>query len=480
MKAPQPRMNAAITSRPVQALIVEDDPTMLATYEVLIEQHKAQAHFCSRIADAEQVIARQRFALAIVDLNLPDGSGLAVIEQLARRQPECAVIVVSGEEAVDTALAATRAGAADYLVKPVAPERLALTLRNALETARLRSVVRDVEATGRHRFHAFIGVSPPMQALYRMIETVSLSKAPVFILGESGTGKELCAQALHTLSPRGDQPLLSLNCAAIPRDLMESEIFGHVRGAFSGATADRKGAALEADGGTLFLDELCEMDINLQAKLLRLLQTGEVRRVGENQVHHVDLRIVCATNRDPYAEMAAGRLREDLFYRLFVIPVELPPLRERGADILLIAQAMIARYAAEEGRRVREIAPEAQALLMAHRWPGNVRELLNVLHAAVIFSSGTAIEAATLAPLLGKAPRVALRGPAVPAPATPLDAQATPDFGVSAVRPLAEMESEAIARAMAFYGGNMARAAKALGINPSTLYRKLKAYSAAA
>jgi two-component system repressor protein LuxO len=315
-----------------------------------------------------------------------------------------------------------------------------------------------------------------MQALYRMIETVGQSKAPVFILGESGTGKELCAEALHALSPRGEAPMLSLNCAAIPRELMESEIFGHVRGAFSGATADRNGAAQAADGGTLFLDELCEMDINLQAKLLRLLQTGEVRRVGETAVRRVDLRIICATNRDPHAEMEAGRLREDLFYRLFVIPIELPPLRERGADVLLIAHAMVAQYAAEEGKKTREISPEAQELLMAHHWPGNVRELLNVLHAAVIFTAGNTIEAETVAPLLGKAPRGAAaavpRSAATGAP--PGGQRALVDFSASTVRPLAELESEAIARAMTLFGGNMGRAAKALGINPSTLYRKLK------
>ena len=481
-------MNLPASPRPIHALIVEDDLTMVATYQSLLEANHVQGHFFASIGEAEQALGRQRYLLALLDLNLPDGSGVTLVEKITRRSPDCTIIMISAEESVDAALAATRAGASDYLVKPVALERLALTLRNALETARLRSMVREVESTGRFRFHSFIGVSPPMQALYRMIEMVSQSKAPVFILGESGTGKELCAEALHALSPRGERQMLSINCAAIPRDLMESEIFGHVKGAFSGATADRKGAAMQADGGTLFLDELCEMDLNLQAKLLRLLQTGEMRRVGESQARRVDLRIICATNRNPHAEMEAGRLREDLFYRLFVVPVELPPLRQRGSDVLLIAHAMVTKYAAEEGKKIREISPQAQELLMAHGWPGNVRELLNVLRAAVIFSSGATLEAATIAPLLGKSPRQAaslVHGPRQAAnlvrevrdpagAARPAPQHGTIDFTVSTIRPLAELESEAIGRAMTLCGGNMGRAAKALGINPSTLYRKLR------
>ena len=304
--------------------------------------------------------------------------------------------MASGVDSVDAALAATRAGASDYLVKPVDVNRLTLTMRNAMETARLRDVVQTMEATGRFRFHNFIGTSPVMQAVYRMIETVSQSKAPVFILGESGTGKELCAESIHMSSQRADKPFIAINCAAIPKDLIESEVFGHVKGAFTGASADRKGAALEADGGTLFLDELCEMDINVQAKLLRLLQTGEVRRLGENKVQRVDLRILCATNKDPYQEMEAGRFREDLFYRLFVLPIEMPPLRERGSDIVLIANTMLARYAAEEGKQTREFSPAARDLLIRHPWPGNVRELLNTVRAAVIFTNGQTVEADTL------------------------------------------------------------------------------------
>jgi DNA-binding NtrC family response regulator len=463
-------------ARPIHALIIEGNHSIAVTYDAVLRQHGVPADVAFDLPSANLALRRQRYSLALIDLDLAKGESAGIVRLLTSRQPDCAVIVISDQESGEAALEATRAGASDYLVKPVSPERLALTLRNALETARLRATVREVESTGRFRFQGFIGKSPPMKALYHMIETISQSSAPVFILGESGTGKELCAQALHQLSQRAEAPMHTLNCAAIPRDLMESELFGHVRGAFTGATADRKGAALLADGGTLFLDELCELDINLQAKLLRLLQTGELRRVGENQTRRVDLRVICATNKDPRTEMQAGRLREDLFYRLYVLPLELPPLRERGSDILLLAHSMANQYAAEEGKKFREISKEGQALLMAHPWPGNVRELLNIIRAAVIFSVSSRIEAVTLAPLLDKQPRVAMasdwKRPQAAAAIAPSDYQA------SLVRPLAEVERDAISHAMTVFGGNMARAAKALGINTSTLYRKLKAQEA--
>ena len=466
----------------ISLLIVEDDPIQSEYYRTALDESGLNLVLARNLGEARQLLLRQRFGIALVDLHLPDGSGIDLIREIHARNPNCVVIVASGVDSVDAALAATRAGASDYVVKPIGVSRLLLTMRNAKETARLRDVVHTIEVTGRFRFHNFIGTSSAMQAIYRIIETVSPSRAPVFILGESGTGKELCAESLHQSSLRRDKPLVVINCAAIPKDLIESEVFGHVKGAFTGATADREGAALQADGGTLFLDELCEMDISVQAKLLRLLQTGEVRRLGENQVRHVDIRILCATNRDPYQEMGAGRFREDLFYRLFVLPIELPPLRERGADIILIANTMLDRFTAEEGKSAMEFSSAARELLIRHRWPGNVRELINTVRAAVIFTRGTTVEAATIQSVLergvrGPAPanEPAVRaGPREPAKRHPGEDQLFADMTASTILPLEELERNAVEKAVSLFGGNVGRAAEALGINPSTLYRKLK------
>jgi two-component system repressor protein LuxO len=301
-----------------------------------------------------------------------------------------------------------------------------------------------------------------MQAVYRVLETAAQSKATVFIAGESGTGKELAAEAVHRLSPRAAGPMVAINCAAIPRDLIESEIFGHVRGAFTGAVADRIGAAQAADGGTLFLDEVCEMDLSLQGKLLRFIQSGTFQPVGSTQVRRTDARFVCATNRDPLEEVRAGRFREDLYYRLHVVPVRLPPLRERGNDVIAIAEAMLANSAAEEGKRFRGFSEAAKAALLAHRWPGNVRELENAVRTAVVLHDGDWVEAPML-PL-----RVAM-----PAVAPVVAAEAA-----RGIRPLADIEREAIERAVELCDGNVPKAAAQLGISPSTLYRKRAAWQA--
>ncbi len=271
---------------------------------------------------------------------------------------------------------------------------------------------------------------------------------------------------MHALSPRAAGPFVPLNCAAIPKDLIESEIFGHVRGAFTGAVADRPGAARAADHGTLFLDEICEMDLALQGKLLRFIQTGTFVPVGATKPLHTDVRFVCATNRDPLAEVRAGRFREDLYYRLHVVPVSLPPLRERGEDVMLLAEAFLARFAAEESKRFTRFGPDAQALLRAHRWPGNVRELENAIRTAVVLHDGEAVTAAMLP--------VTVHGGASPATAAPAPRPADP---ARRIRPLAEVEREAIEEAIRLCGGNVPKAAAFLGVSPSTLYRKREAWA---
>lgn len=352
-------------------------------------------------------------------------------------------------------------------------------------------------------FGGFIGTSPTMLALYEQIQSAARSMAPVFITGESGTGKEVCAQAIHKHSPRGHKPFIPLNCAAIPRDLLESELFGHVRGAFTGAMFDRDGAATLADGGTLFLDEIGDMDPNMQTKLLRFLQDGTFQRVGGNTLETVKARIICATNRDPMVDIRSGRLREDLFYRLHVLPIIMPPLRMRGEDVLDIAQTLLLRYAAEEGKRFKGFAEDAETILRNYQWPGNIRQLQNIIRHAVVMHDGMVITARMLPvqmfhtklptpqdlfapqnppPGTGANPA----GPASPRTLTPsslslgnLDGSMprtqttrTRGDGTSGIVPLHLLERQAIERAITACSGNIPRAAALLQVSPSTIYRK--------
>lgn len=471
-----------------RVLIVEDVLPLSIQYRALAKPLGVDTVVAASAAEARRQIPLGPWHAALVDINLPDGSGFDVMQEMTQRWPTCAVIVVTGEDSVDNAVRAAHAGAMDFIEKPVEPDRLQITLRNALQTSMLASQVQALTPTKRDRFHSFIGQSPVMLAVYRMIETVAASRAPVFVQGESGTGKELAAEAIHRCSNRAGASLVAINCAAIPKDLIESELFGHVKGAFTGATNDRNGAFIEADRGTLFLDEIAELDINVQAKLLRALQTGEVRRVGETKSRMVDVRIVCASHRDMYTQVQAGLFREDLFYRLYVVPVDLPPLRERGEDIPLIAQAMLARYAKEDGKQFSEFSAAAAARLAAYGWPGNVRELINVVRAVVAMNDAVVVEEAMLPPkLLGRAPAGFVAGPAVRAlamapvavPVGELPAPAGGPGPTAVVRPLADVEREAIEHAMRVFGGNITHAAKALCVNPSTIYRRMAIWAGA-
>ena len=305
----------------------------------------------------------------------------------------------------------------------------------------------------------------------KSIEAAAPSKASVFVTGETGTGKELIARAVHDLSPRRKSKFVAINCGAIPRDLIESEIFGHVKGAFTGATSDRAGAAELAEGGTLFLDELGEMPIELQPKLLRFLQLGEYQRVGDSAVRKSNIRIVAATNRDALDAVRTGKLREDLYYRLHVIPVALPPLRDRGADILLLAEQFLTRYAREEGKAFEGFSRDAEEWLVSHAWPGNVRELENLVRQVVVLKEGGQIRRADLP--TQQSTSAPASAPATPAYAAAPHAQPNtppePDYGIE---PLWMTEKKAIERAIALSRGNIVAAAKLLEINPSTIYRK--------
>jgi two-component system repressor protein LuxO len=454
----------AVTGEAV--LLVEDTRALAELYRSYLRDAPWSLTHATTAAEARAALAQGGVDAVLLDLRLPDADGLDLLREIRGRDRAPPVIVITANGSVATAVAAMQAGAADFLVKPFQQERLLVTVGNALERARLaREVAALRDAAERSAYGGFIGAAPAMQAVYRIIDNAAASKATVFITGESGTGKELAAEAVHRMSPRREGPFVAINCAAIPRELIESEVFGHVRGAFTGAVADRAGAAAQASGGTLFLDEICEMDLSLQGKLLRFIQTGAFQRVGATRLEQVDVRFVCATNRDPMAEVKAGRFREDLYYRLHVVPIALPPLRERGEDIVMLAERFLARFAAEEGKRFTAIGADARAALLAHPWPGNVRELENAIRTAVVLNDAETLEA----PMLPAQLRAARAGPARLVAQS--DTQATP-HPRAGIRTLAEIEREAIEAAIVAFGGNVAQAAAALGVSPSTLYRK--------
>jgi two-component system repressor protein LuxO len=425
-------------------------------------------------AGAMAYLARRPPQALLLDLKLPDMDGMDILKHVHREQMPTSVVIITGHGSVDLAVDAMRYGAFDFLEKPFTASRLKVTLRNALDRQSLTALVDSIkEDFQREHYHGFIGGSLKMQTVYRIIDSAAPSRATVFITGESGTGKEVCAEAIHRQSPRREAPFVALNCGAIPRDLMESEIFGHVKGAFTGALKERIGAAGQANGGTLFLDEIGEMDLELQTKLLRFVQTGSYQKVGGTRLESVDVRFICATNRDPLKQVAEGRFREDLFYRLHVIPIHLPALRERKEDILPIARYFLSRFAAEEGKAFRGIAPEVEETLVAYDWPGNVRQLQNVLRNVVVLHNGHQVTLDMLPSVLSTAPESerkhgnAARTGQVVSPA--------PEARAS-VKPLWLLEKEAIEEAIRHCGGNIPRAAALLEVSPSTIYRKRQAW----
>jgi two-component system repressor protein LuxO len=486
-----------------EILLVEDSTAQSAVYRSYLEAEGHHVHAVDSGEAALEYLQHRQPAALLLDLQLPGIQGLEVMSRLREQGRSVPVIVVSDHGSTSNVLEAMRLGAADFVTKPLGRSRLAVTVGNAIRQSELAAMVETYrDQFARDRFHGFIGGSLPMQSLYRIIESAAPSKATIFITGESGTGKELCAAAIHAASRRSDGPFVAVNCAALPRDLMESEIFGHVKGAFTGAHRQRDGAASLAHGGTLFLDEIGEMDLELQSKLLRFVQTGQFQRVGSGETISVDVRIVCATNRDPLDMVRQGRFREDLYYRLHVVPVHLPPLRERSEDVLQIARIFLARFALEEGKRFAGFTPECEQLLLRHRWPGNVRELENVVRNIVVLNDAPLVTlqmlpAALLQDVAAPAPAAPAR-PFVNAPAVALDeaaaipahavAGATPASAIAAVPsrsapvrpdvvPLWQVERDAIETAIARFDGNIPRAAAALEISPSTIYRKRQSWA---
>ncbi|GIC75698.1 sigma-54 dependent transcriptional regulator [Moritella sp. F3] len=374
------------------ALLVEDSASMGAIYSAYLRNEGANVTYVQSGKDALVELTRWQPDLLILDIQLPDMSGMDILMTVQQRYPDISIIMITAHASIDLAVDAMRAGAFDFLVKPFDAKRLSITLRNALKQRQLINLVANYESSlPKPNFHGFIGDSLAMQAVYKTIGCVASSKASVFIIGESGTGKEVCAQAVHDCGVRKNKPFVALNCAAIPKELIESEIFGHVKGAFTGATSNRDGAATRAHGGTLFLDEICEMDLDLQSKLLRFIQTGVFQRVGGSQEECVDVRFISATNRHPWNEVTAGRFREDLFYRLHVIPIELPPLRMRNNDSFLIAQQLLIDYSKEERKSFTGFDNKTIEIITHYAWPGNVRMLQNVIRQMVVLNEGELI-----------------------------------------------------------------------------------------
>lgn len=449
----------------LNVLLVEDTASLAALYQAYLQDEPLSLTVVSNGQQALEHIRRQPPDILLLDLILPDMPGMEILKWLHREQPNVTTIVMTAHGSVDVAVDAMRLGAHDFINKPVEAERLKVTLHNTMKFRHLNQLVdRYRHEIEREPFQGFIGASLPMQKVFRLIENAAPSTATVFVTGESGTGKEVCAEALHQLSGRREGPFIALNCAAIPKDLMESELFGHIKGAFTGALQDRDGAVIRADGGTLFMDEICEMDLELQSKLLRFLQTGQIQPVGSSQQIKVDVRIVCATNRDPLVEVEQGRFREDLYYRLHVIPIHLPPLRERGGDVISIANALVRQASREENKSFVGLSEATKDRLQAYHWPGNVRQLQNVIRNAVVLHQGEWIE------------QDMLPAPLDTPQAHSSTAQPVTDAMPAPIVPLSVIERQAIERAISHCQGNVSRAAAMLEVSPSTIYRKLQSW----
>ena len=444
-------------------LVAEDEDLMRAILSGLLE---AAGYRVALAASAEEALERftaEDVAVTLTDIRMAGMDGLALLDRVKDIDPEALVVVMTAYSSVDSAVAALRKGAYDYVTKPFVNEDLLQSLRNALRQRELfrenRALRRELDR--RYSFSEIVGTSEALQSVFRLVEKVAATNTNILIQGESGTGKELVARAIHHHSPRSGRPFVAINCGALPETLLESELFGHTKGAFTGAIANKPGLLRAAEGGTIFLDEIGEVTPAMQVRLLRAVQEHEVLPVGASAPVHFDARIICATNRDLEREVSEGRFREDLFYRLNVIELHLPPLRERREDIPLLVRHFVARTAAEQSQPEKQFPREAMAAMINYAWPGNVRELQNAVERAFTLSGGE-IDLDSLPPRV----RDAAGGAA---------AVRDPD----GLRPtLAEVERRYLFETLAAVNQDKTRAANILGIDLSTLYRKLKRYDA--
>jgi two-component system response regulator HydG len=442
-----------------KVLVVDDQRNMRATTAILLRQAGHAVDEAESGAAAIRRVQQEPFDVVLTDLRMPDVDGLALLRAVREHAPDTQVIVMTAYGTIDSAVEAMRRGALDYVSKPFKEDELLLRIARAVEQRRLRGHIHLLADDFRRRYglEHIVGGSPAIREVLERVQRVAPTDATVLLTGESGTGKELVARALHASSRRSGGPFVPVNCAAITETLLESELFGHARGAFTGATRARRGLFEEAHGGTLFIDEIGETTPGFQAKLLRALQDGEIRRVGESAPVQVDVRVVAATNQDLRRAIAEKRFREDLFYRLAVVPIRIPPLRERRGDVPLLA-AHFLRSATPAGEPPRTLAPDAVAKLLEHAWPGNVRELENVI-----------AQAAALAP-----------GPELHAADVHVDAHAAPAApdaaggGRTLAAAVEDAERAAIETALARHAGDLAGVARELGVSATTLWRKMK------
>ena len=477
--------SATQAGRPAPLLLVEDTQSLQVLYRSVLVRAGHEVASATTASDALRLFAQSEINIVLLDLVLPDRDGLSLMKDMLDLRPDTAVIVMTAHGSVGRAVEAMRAGAHEFLVKPFDEARLLSAVANvpggpvastAVASAPRRAAraqTASADSPDSLTGSGFIGSSEVMERLHQKISSVARSMATVFITGESGTGKELCALAVHAASPRATGPFIALNCGAIPQDLLESEVFGHMKGSFTGAISDKPGAAAAADGGTLFLDEICEMAPALQTKLLRFLQTSTVVPVGATRPRKVNVRIICATNRDPLDAVRRGEFREDLYYRLFVVPLHMPPLRDRGEDVLEIAETALARFAREEGKPFDGLDAPVKALFRALPWPGNVRQVLNVIRNIVVLNEGGLVTLDMLPDTLDRQ-----IDPAPPRGIAPLPAPSALSLDDLIGRPLAEIERAVIEATLARHGGSVPRAARVLELSPSTLYRKIEGWKA--
>ncbi len=479
-------------------LIVDDDPAQRRLLQAAVERNG----FLTRAAEngAQAVAAVETHAdidIALLDLVMPGMSGQEALKEIRARRPDLPCIVLTASGGIDTVVQAMQAGASDFFVKPASPERIMVSIRNALDMSNLKTEVVRLKkrVAGQLSFDDMVANAPVMAPVVRMGKRAAASNIPVLITGESGVGKELLARAIQGASDRSGKPFVTVNCGAIPENLVEFILFGHAKGAFTGAVDNHAGKFAEANGGTLFLDEVGELPLDAQVKLLRVLQEGEVDPVGAKRPVKVDVRIISATNKDLAKLVADGRFREDLYYRLNVFPIEAPPLRERREDIATLVQRFVARFNAEEGRSVRGASAETMHLLTEYEWPGNVRQLENAVFRAVILCEGDLLQPEDFPQISGVKPVLAAndtRALDMPVPANDhmavamaFEAAVSQAVDVSPVaifdtdghlRKLEQVERDLIELAIDHYSGHMSEVARRLGIGRSTLYRKLREY----
>jgi two-component system response regulator HydG len=452
-----------IEMKKTRILVVDDEATARNGLAKLLQQEGYEVDMAADGVEALASVSDNAPGLIISDLKMPNMDGMELLKQLHERGIEVPTIVATAFGEVSTAVAAMRAGAEDYLTKPIDFDALLLLVERTLAREEIKSEAenlrRQLRARDKEGLETLLGTSPAMQRVYQMVRQVAGARATVLITGESGTGKGEVARALHALSPRASGPFVSLHCAALAESLLESELFGHEKGSFTGADKKRIGRFEQANGGTLFLDEIGEIPAATQIKLLRVLQERAFERVGGNETIKVDVRVVAATNKNLAEDVREHRFREDLYYRLNVVHIEMPPLRQRGNDVVLLADHFLRQFARENHRRIDGFSDEARAKLVAHRWPGNVRELENAIERAVVFTEGEAVEAQALP--FDAAPATIEGGPRIP--------------GAT----MAELEKHAILATLDAVGGSTSRAAEMLDISARTIQYRLHEYGVA-